>query len=120
MHTKNLDSAREIFVGLDTLEDIHRAIDIFGLIFPKIEIDGVEDVVESDRTMKGREKEPCTEMVPWDIACNARPYFWRSTLRWRVACEMYSLGVVDRLVGRNEVIIDAYCTLTNAVGNISI
>lgn len=120
MHAKNLDFAREIFVGLDTLEDIHRAINIFGLVLTKVEIDGVEDVIECDRTVKGREKKPCTKMVSRDIVCDARPYFWRSTLRWRVTSKVYLLGAMSRLVDWGEVMIGAYCTSANAVCDISV
>lgn len=75
MYTQNLDSTREILVIFGTLENVHGAIDIFGLVFSEIEVDGVEDVVEGNGTVKGGEAKPSSEVISWDVGCYPGPDF---------------------------------------------
>jgi hypothetical protein len=48
MDAKCSDTEGEIFVGFDSIKNIHRTINLFWLILPKVEVDCIKDMVESD------------------------------------------------------------------------
>lgn len=51
----------------DAVEDVEGAINVFGLVLAKVEVDGVKDVVESDGAVESGKEEPCAEVVAGDV-----------------------------------------------------
>lgn len=95
MYAEYTDAGGERFVVFDSFEDVERAVDVFGLIFAKVEVDGVEDVVQGNGTVERGEEEPGSEVVARDVGCDPRPYFWWRPLRGWIVCEADLLHELD-------------------------
>lgn len=80
MQPQAFHSAGKHRVGLCSVKDIESPREIV-LVFPKVKIQGMKDLADSDVSVEGGDRQPGPEVIARDVQGDALPDFGRYSLR---------------------------------------